>query len=166
MKRRPPNRTTLSVAIGLLVALWAVSSCSAAKRTADSSHSTDRSFIRKDSMVAMAWKDSLFRDRSISVRLQQTTVTEAVTDSSGRVVVPRSTTITELTAVRNDIENHTKDSAVVSAVRDTVRKDISESYEQTPLPVERNAMWRFFTVFVILGAGAALFFWGRKKRWF
>lgn len=165
MRKKPCICGILNV-IGVFMALWVVLSCSSARRTAESSHFTDRSFIRKDSLMAAAWKDSVFRDQGISIRLLQATITDAVVDSSGRVITPRSTTLTELSAVRNNIETSIKDSVAVSVVQDTIRKDISEDYQQTPLPVERNAMWRFFTVLVVLGTGAAVFFWVRKRRLF
>lgn len=175
------------VAVIVLFMLMIMCSCSPKKRVASSVRDIDRSqtiehisqvkAVDIDSAVYRRWREQMLRDlaRNITWEYENTDSTAALQDSAGQQTMPARIIKSKGRFTLNETGQERSDSSgedtarVVSSSRDTshadssVIADIDRSEEEKALPVERNAMWRFFTLVVLVGVGVFAFFKFRRK---
>ena len=186
----PPMRPQAAViAVALLAAAivaFALFSCSARKRVATSTYDTDRTHTttqsdtrqgsHRESASFADWWQTFVQEsgRDLTLDISSTTTIPPKLDTAGRVIDPGSTTTTNAklsvkdsirtqgaAAARQDTQDTQDDSTRTAAAADT-QADTQKGTEEKAVPAERTAMWTFFTVVALIGAGG--FVWWRLKR--
>lgn len=175
------------VAVIVLLALMIMCSCAPKKRVASTVRDIDRSkrieevsrakMVDIDSTIYRHWREQMLRDlsRSIAFEFESVDSTAALRDSSGRETSPARIIKNKGRFTMNETGQMRKDSSgedtahVTSSSKDTthtntsISADTDRRQEEQALPVERNAMWRFFTVVVLVGVGVFAFLKFRRR---